>query len=149
MFLVYHEFQKGHSSKSRVGDRYKERDGMKDKDGGKSLDTDTMPAVLLKIHKMSRHQTSEHKQLWKLPTHVNNTSSVNIQRTQVSITLGRFWSSSLATTDDQEGQQVLCTRPLLAPARHSPEPWWPQPLEYGHLQISLWLMLEGEESLNF
>ena len=35
MFLVYHEFQKGHSSKSRVGDRYKERDGMKDKDGGK------------------------------------------------------------------------------------------------------------------
>lgn len=54
MFLFYNEFQKGHSSKSRR-QIYIERDGVKDKDGGKSLDTDTMPVVLLKIHKMSRH----------------------------------------------------------------------------------------------
>ena len=55
MFLIYNEFQKGHSSKYRVGDRYIYKDGVKDKDGGKSLDTDTIPAVLLKIHKMSRN----------------------------------------------------------------------------------------------
>ena len=53
MFWVYHVFQRGHSSKSRVGDRYiereKEREGERERkeeeeDRSKRLDTDTMPA---------------------------------------------------------------------------------------------------------
>lgn len=44
ILLIHPVFQKGHSSKSRVGDRYRERDGKKDEDRGMALDSVTMPA---------------------------------------------------------------------------------------------------------
>lgn len=72
-------FQKSFSRKSRVGDRYVYREREREiKVEVWALTLPQCQLVLIRMHEMNRHSTSERELLGKLPLHIKEGSSVNV-----------------------------------------------------------------------